>query len=287
MERTLLRIKKRVKKSWQTDEELIEHYEVETELARRLRNSTKEERGSLYSTLYDELYRRLPHHPQHKRKADRERQKRKTKKRLRLLKRYLTPGTVFLEIGPGDCDLSIEVAKRVDKVYAIDVSDEITKSSRKPGNLELIISDASSVELSAETVDLPYSNQVMEHLHPDDAVSQLGNIYRVLRPGGVYICITPHRYMGPFDISKYFDDVATGFHLKEYTNTELYHLFKKAGFKKVYALRHISTLYFNMPIFPILLLERLLALFPYFLRRRISTAMIFKDLLSTTIIGVK
>ena len=274
-------------KSRQTTEELIEHYEVEKELAQKLREAGKEERKKLYSTLYDELYRRLPHHPQHTRKADRARQKRKTLKRLKLLKKFLTRETVFLELGPGDCDLSIEVAKKVDKVYAIDVSDEITKSSQKPANFELIISDGSSVELPAGSVDVAYSNQVMEHLHPDDAAYQLEGIYSALKPGGVYLCITPHRYMGPFDISRYFDDIAIGFHLKEYTINELYQLFIKAGFSKVYARRHISASYMNLPIYPFLILERLLSPLPYSLRRWIASAIIFKDLLSTTLVAVK
>lgn len=273
--------------SRQTREELIEHYEVEKELAQKLRDATSVDRKKLYSTLYDDLYSRLPHHPQHTRKADRTRQKRKTSKRLKLLGKFLTPETVFLELGPGDCDLSIEVAKQVQKVYAIDVSDEITKSSKKPANFELIISDGSSVELASASVDVAYSNQVMEHLHPDDAATQIEGIYSALKPGGSYICITPHRYMGPFDISKYFDDIATGFHLKEYTNHELYRLFIKAGFSRVYALRHISSFYINAPIYPVLILERLLSLLPYSLRRAVSRAAIFKDLLSTTVVAIK
>jgi SAM-dependent methyltransferase len=282
-----VRIKRIPKKSRQTDQELIEHYKVEKELAQRLRDASSEERKKLYSTLYDELYRRLPLHPQKSRKVDRARQLRKTSKRLRLLKKFLTPETVFLELGPGDCDLSIEVAKQVKRVYAIDVSDEITRTAEKPDNLELIISDGSSVELSAGSVDLAYSNQLMEHLHPDDAVSQLLGIYSALKSGGVYICITPHRYMGPFDISRYFDDISTGFHLKEYTLNELYQLFIKAGFSKVYALRHISTFYISLPIYPFLLLERLLSPLPYSIRRAVTRAAIFKDLLSTTLLAVK
>ena len=70
----------------------------------------------------------------------------------------------------------------------------------------------------------------MEHLHPDDAVDQLKNIYNALVNGGKYICITPNRLTGPHDISKYFDNVATGFHLKEYTVTELSGLFREVGF---------------------------------------------------------
>jgi predicted SAM-dependent methyltransferase len=137
------------------------------------------------------------------------------------------------------------------------------------------------------SIDVAYSNQVMEHLHPDDAEVQIRGIYNALKPGGAYICITPHQFMGPFDISKYFDDVATGLHLKEYTNNELCRLFKNAGFSKVYALRHISRLYFNMPIYPVLMLECLIGSLPKSLRWRVSRAAIFKDLLSTTLVAVK
>ena len=49
-----------------TIEQLRGHYEIEKELANKLRKSTKEDRKKkkLYSTLYDKLYQRVPSHPQ-------------------------------------------------------------------------------------------------------------------------------------------------------------------------------------------------------------------------------
>ena len=84
--------------------------------------------------------------------------------------------------------------------------------------------------MDTNTINVVYSHQVIEHLHPDDAVTHLQEVYRVLSPGGAYICATPNRLNGPHDISKYFDREATGFHLKEYTTTELYGLFRQEGF---------------------------------------------------------
>ena len=46
-----------------TMEQRRAHYEVETELAARLRNSSREERRNLYTALYDELYEKVPDHP--------------------------------------------------------------------------------------------------------------------------------------------------------------------------------------------------------------------------------
>ena len=40
-----------------TAEEITYHYNVEKELADKLRNARKDERQSLYISLYDELYR--------------------------------------------------------------------------------------------------------------------------------------------------------------------------------------------------------------------------------------
>ena len=73
----------------------------------------------------------------------------------------------------------------------------------------------------------------MEHLHPDDAQAQLKNVIKALRPGGVYICITPNRVSGPHDVSRGFDDVATGLHLREYSAREISDLFAAVGFRKV------------------------------------------------------
>ena len=85
--------------------------------------------------------------------------------------------------------------------------------------IHVVLSDGVSVEVPAASVTLAYSNQLMEHLHPDDALVQLRNIVRALAPGGLYVR-HPNRLTGPHDISMYFDRVATGFHLKEYTATE-------------------------------------------------------------------
>ena len=53
------------------------------------------------------------------------------------------------------------------------------------------------------------------------ALEQLQNIHRSLADDWLYICITPNRLDGPHDVSQYFDGVARGFHMKEYTTAAL------------------------------------------------------------------
>jgi hypothetical protein len=107
----------------------------------------------------------------------------------------------------------------------------------------------------------------MEHLHPDDAFDQLQNIYNALVPGGIYICITPNRLTGPHDISRYFDEFATGFHMKEYTTLELSNLFRKVGFSRVRAYVGAKGKYLGFPVSPIALCELVLDQLRYAIRK--------------------
>lgn len=246
---------------------LRQHYEVERELSDRLRHATREQRRTLYGPVYDELYQRVPHHPQLTRKSSAELTREGLGPQLRMLRPYLRPETTVLEIGPGDCALSMALAERVRQVYGLDVSEEITHRVSLPSNFKLILSDGTSVPLPPDSVDVAYSNQLMEHLHPDDALEQLEGIWRALRPGGMYICITPNRLSGPHDISKYFDSVATGFHLKEYTSGELSRLFREVGFRKVQTLLGRRGACVRAPVAPVVAGEVVLGLLPPRARR--------------------
>jgi SAM-dependent methyltransferase len=262
------------------------HYLIEKELAARLRAANKEDRRQLYTSLYDELFRRVPDHPQISLRHDAS-NRRSLNHRLTLLRKYLHPSVTYLEIGPGDCSLAIEVARLVRKVYAVDVSNEVTKDVQLPDNFELIISDGSSIPLSPGSIDVAYSDQVMEHLHPDDAMDQLRNVYESLAPGGLYICITPNRLSGPHDVSRYFDDVATGFHLKEYSATELSKMFKAVGFRKLYLMIGARGFHVNTVTPVILILESLLALTPQRLGRTLARRLPLRSILGVKLVGIK
>ena len=151
--------------------------------------------------------------------------------RWRFLSRFVTGDSCFRELGGGDCALAAHVAERVRKVVVVEVSEVITALAAP--NLDVVISDGTSVPVEQQSVDVAFSDQLMEHLHPDDARTQLANIVKALRPGGTYVCITPNRLTGPHDVSSGFDDVATGLHLREYSARELSALFLDAGFSRV------------------------------------------------------
>ena len=268
-------------------EELYEHYLVERDLADQLRHSTRAQRSTLYTAVYNDLFRRLPNHPQLTGVTSAAMTQRIIGGKMRLLSHFLHPETVFLEIGAGDCRLPIEVAQHVRKVYAVDVSAEVNRGIVPPPNFELILSNGTDIPLPPETVDVAFSFQVMEHIHPEDAMEQLRDIHRILKPGGVYMCVTPNRLSGPHDISMYFDREATGFHLKEYTVSELIDLFRSVGFEKSFAYAGGRGKFWSLPAAPIRAFESMLSALPWRARTSLGALPGFKHLLLAAVIGEK
>ena len=213
-------------------ERLRHHYEVEKELAAKLRGSSREERTELFKTLYTELFERVPDHPRLTRRDTQEDSLRNIARQMRLLKPHLQTNSVLLEIAPGDCRLSYEAARQCEKVIGVDISDQRAPEDLAPNNFELIVYDGYHLDLPENSVDIAFSYQFLEHLHPEDVPLHFEMIHRLLKPGGVYVFDTPHRFSGPHDVSKHFGDTLEGFHFQEWTYREMRKLLRHHGFGK-------------------------------------------------------
>ncbi len=256
-----------------SEDQLAEHYLVERELADRLRNAPKKERRQLYSQVYDELLRRVPHHPMLRPRRDTaavDKRQRKVTQALAFLRRFLSRDRVLMEIGAGDCAMAIRACAEARRVYAVEVSEQITRKVEPPLNFELVLTDGYSLPLPDGVADVAFSDQLMEHLHPEDALDQLREIYRCLAPGGAYVCVTPNRLYGPRDISEYFDEVATGLHLREYSACEVRKMFLRAGFRRVKFYAGAKRWFIACPYPLIAAVERVLDALPYRLRKRLA-----------------
>jgi SAM-dependent methyltransferase len=270
-----------------TVEQVRQHYEVERELAAVLRNAQKQDRLDLYAHVYDDLFRRVPTHPQLLRKESADTTRHDIEQQMKFMSRFLDSDVTYLEIGAGDCAFAAEVAQRVRHVYAVDVSVEVVKNSALPANGELILSDGCSIPVPPGSVQVAYSNQLMEHLHPDDAVEQLQNLHRALAVGGRYVCVTPNRLNGPHDVSQYFDREACGFHLKEYTTAELDQLFKSVGFRRTVPYVRVLGHFYAVPGWLPAFSEALLARLPIRVRHALGRRVPFRWLLGIFLVGVK
>lgn len=271
-----------------TQEELREHYLIEKSLAEKLRNANKADRPGLYSEVYDELFVRVPRHSQILARDDVSYQKKRALQKMRLVRRFVDSKTVFLEVGCGDGGFSRYISEHVGTLYALDVSLEIVQQEKFSQNTSFILShDGISIPLDDKSVDVAYSNQLMEHLHPDDALDQLKSISRVLSDDGMYVCLTPNAISGPHDISQYFSDVSEGFHLKEYSWKELKSLLQLVGFRRFKLYAGGLGWYVRIPECVMIISEWMLQKLPRPLWRWLSRTLIFKAILGINVVAYK
>ena len=263
---------------------VIAHYVLERELSDRLRRASRETRSLTYTEVYRELFSSLPDHPQRRPNPE---GCARVDAQLRRIARHLQPQSVFLEIGCGDAALGFAAARLGPTVYGLDVTDALIDLAAVPPNFRFLRTRGVDIPLPAEEVDFAYSNQLLEHLHPDDATDQLREVCRVLKPGGRYMCITPSRVTGPHDISCYFDYEATCLHLREYDYGALRALFREAGFKNFSCSALIRGREVHLPYAAVRALERSLLLLRAYIRSRLAALNALQALLGLNVIAAK
>jgi SAM-dependent methyltransferase len=210
------------------------HYQVESAIARRLMQADREERKRIFATMYDELFAAVPDHPRLTRREDPSRTAAANRHKLRSFGPFVRADDVVVEFAPGDCEFSAALAPKVRKIIGVDISDQRKAGKSWPANFELVIYDGYALpQIAPGSVDVVFSDQFLEHLHPDDAEAHLALVNRILKPGGRYVIATPHAQSGPWDVSRHFSDVAEGFHLKEWTYTELAATLRRLGYSGV------------------------------------------------------
>jgi len=212
---------------------------MEREFHRRLvAESDKQKRKQLYAHFYSELTVFFRQHDHGKTSFGSF-----TPELMHLLAPFVR-GTVVLDYGCGYGVAAFELAKHASRVIAVDVSELMIEEVRRRvaqqrvANIDPVcLGDRpeAALEIRDGTVDVVYSNDVVEHLHPDDMRDHLALAGRLLRPGGLYVCITPNRVTGPHDVSSQFlpyHAKAEGAHIREYSHRELCRAFCEAGFTR-------------------------------------------------------
>jgi SAM-dependent methyltransferase len=210
--------------------QVLHHYRVEKEIADRLKRADREGRKKIYAAMYAELFARVPDHPRLSGVSDPHSLAAHNRKKLALIDRFVNPETVFVEFAPGDCTFAYLVCGRARAVIGVDISDQSAKAIAVPDNFAFHVYDGFHLDLADGCADVVFSDQFIEHLHPDDADLHFQLVFKLLKPGGSYIFRTPHAFHGPFDVSAYFSDVPEGFHLKEWTYAELRARFRALAF---------------------------------------------------------
>lgn len=229
-------------------DQVLNHYLVEKSIADKLKKSNRKERRVIHSTMYEELFSQVPDHPRLTRRQSVGLTSSANKGKLNHVGKFLKESSVFVEFAPGDCKFAFEVAKRVKYVVGVDISDQRNPADISPDNFRLIVYDGWNLkEIEDNSVDLVFSDQLIEHFHPEDTELHFQLVHRILKLGGKYIFNTPHLLTGPHDISQYFSYEAEGFHLKEWTYTELNGILTGLGYSKFHTYWRGRGLDIKMP----------------------------------------
>tara|TARA_B100000519_G_C14182274_1_gene409099 strand:- start:146 stop:1009 length:864 start_codon:yes stop_codon:yes gene_type:complete len=268
---------------------IIRHFKLEAKYAAILKNTPNPERSKLYKKLYDEFYERIPDNTLKLKANNKNYVNERTQRQIKFLLPYLNNSIDIIEIGSGDFSLTVGLSPYINSVVGVDVSSEnIPINLKIPKNVKIsIINDGATLPKNLKHFHIAYSNQLLEHFHPEDAVNHLSNVFAILRKEGKYIFQTPHKYFGPHDVSKYFYDAPMGFHLKEYSNLDLYILLDKVGFRNVKLLTGFRGYKINLPIQLSIIIELFLALFPYRIRKSLSLWTPFRKLINGHVIGTR
>ncbi len=206
-------------------------YELEKILRLRILNSAPEDRSAVTSLAYQELFEKFPDHSVFSEtEAGR---RRRGEQGAAMIRPLANKGQRILEVGCGRGDVLLELAKTGHDCFGIEPSRHMIKFCERLPGVTLLHGTADHLDFPDESFEIVFSQQVIEHLHPDDVPNHFAEVLRVLKPGGLLAIETPNRRTGPQDISSGFAKVAEGLHLKEWSVRELIEQYRKTGFVRL------------------------------------------------------
>lgn len=212
-----------------------QHWRTETTLSRILRQSEPVGRPAEFERAYGQFYQELYWLNEWKKMSSGG----GDAFAYGFFTRLLGKACDIYEVGSGKGELIRFLASKGYRCTATEITAERGKKwHADSANLTWKSSDGVHLaEFEPEaSQDAVISNQVIEHIHPDDLPMHFQHAARILRNGGRYILSTPHKFLGPSDISGLFGlEEPMGFHLREYSYRELTDMAKAAGFSRIEA----------------------------------------------------
>lgn len=207
-----------------------DQFELERRLHRRIMHSSRADRAAVTASAYDELLSTFPDHSVF---VNDQTRVAIGKRNAAMFAPLVKPGARILEVGCGRGDVIAALANAGHSCTGIEPSKQMIDLCATSNALRIQFGVADKLEFPDDSFELVFSQQVLEHIHPDDVPLHFAESMRVLSPGGVLAIETPNRRTGPQDISRGFVREAEGLHLKEWGIGELIRQFHNAAFKSL------------------------------------------------------
>jgi len=108
------------------------------------------------------------------------------------------PGEVILDAGCGNARDLIQICRKGCKCTGVDFSSDMIEEARKElsknhiGSAEVEVGDLTGLRFPDATFDKVYASEVLEHI--PDCNKAVGELARVLQPGGCLVVTTPNRH---------------------------------------------------------------------------------------------
>jgi ubiquinone/menaquinone biosynthesis C-methylase UbiE len=142
----------------------------------------------------------------------------------RFFQRYVPPDATVLDLacGYGEFMRHIKAGRKI----AVDLNPETR--SLLPPDVEFHQTDAANLPIDSASVHVCFSSNFFEHLPSKTRLDQvLNESLRVLRPGGLYVCMQPNLRYAPGEYWDYYD------HVLPLTHLSCQEAFRKAGFEVI------------------------------------------------------
>jgi ubiquinone/menaquinone biosynthesis C-methylase UbiE len=162
---------------------------------------------------------------------------------VKVVKKILHSGTarLVLDLGCGEGEIARAVfGKQLE--WGLDNSTEMVKKAKKSGMYKkVLLADAGKISLKDESVEMVFSNSVLEHIKHLDRV--LKEVCRILKPGGRLVFTVPSenlsKYLGWGRLyAKIFNHKYNHYHL--YGLSKWKQILRKHGFEVINSKSYLS-----------------------------------------------